>query len=79
MRNLPWQKIILSFLILTIIIGSSGCQSRLGKSLDNTIDAFAKVPDQILMALANLMGGLSDIGGALADQISNIIRNMTGR
>ena len=42
MRSLPWQKIILSILFLTILIGLSSCQSdsKVVKDLKNTIDDF---------------------------------------
>jgi hypothetical protein len=79
MRNKPWQIIILSILILTILIGSSGCTSNVVKSLENGFDTLAHVPDHIGNIISGILGGLGDIGGALADQISNIVGGMTGR
>jgi hypothetical protein len=79
MRNLPWQKIILSVLLLTILIGIPGCQSSLAKGVEHTFNTLSHLPDHVGNVIANIMGGLSDIGGALADQISRIIGNMTGR
>ena len=79
MPCLPWRKIILFILIITILIGSSGCQSRAGKALDNTLDAFSQVPHRLVQVFTNLMGGLSDIGGALAEQVKNIVQGMTKR
>lgn len=81
MRSLPWQKIILSILFLTILIGLTGCQSdsKLVQDLKNTIDAFAQIPAHLAKAVVNLMGSIGDIGGALGEQIKNIIQGMTGR
>ncbi len=79
MRNLPWQKIILSILLLTILIGIPGCQSGLAKGVENSFKTLSQVPDRVGNVISNIMGSLSDIGGALADQISRIIGNMTGR
>jgi hypothetical protein len=79
LRNLPWQKIILFILILTITIGLSGCQSEVVKDLKNTIHAFSQVPHQLDKAFTSILGSLNDIGGALAKQISNIVGRMTGR
>jgi hypothetical protein len=77
MRRLPWRKIILSLLLLTIIIGLYGCQ--LGKNLDNTVREFSTIPDRIAQGFTNLMGSVSGIGSALADSIGNIVNGMTGR
>jgi len=79
MRSLPWRKIILTILILAILIVSSGCQSKVAKDLKNSFDTLSQVPDHLGKAISNIFSGLGDIGGALADQISNIIGNMTGR
>ena len=79
MRYLPWQKIILSILILAILIGASGCQSKLARDVEKTLDSFSHVPDHVGNIFSKILGGLSDIGGALADQVSKIIGNMTGR
>jgi hypothetical protein len=79
MRKLPWQKIIFFILILAILVGISGCQSNLAKDLDNLINSFAHAPDHLVRIVTNLMGGLSNIGGALADQVKNIVQGMTGR
>ena len=79
MRNLPWQKIILFILILSILIVSSGCQSKLAKNLENSFDAFSHAPDKLVGVFTDLLGGLSDIGGALIQQIKNIVGGMRGR
>jgi hypothetical protein len=79
MRNLPLQKIILSILILVILIGISGCQSNPVKGMDNIIRSLAHVPDQLGRIVTDLIGGLRDIGGAMADQVKNIVQGMTGR
>jgi hypothetical protein len=80
-KYVPWNKLILSLLILAIVIVSSGCQAgtEVKKSLQHTIDEFARLPQRLVHALTNLLSGLGDIGGALAEQIGNIIQNMTGR
>ena len=78
MRNKPWQIIILSILILAILIGLSGCTSKVVKNLENGFDTLTHVPDHIGNIVSGLLSGLSDIGGALADQISNIVGGMTG-
>ena len=81
MHNLSWKKIILSILILTILIGSSGCQSDspVAKDIKNTIDAFAQIPDKIGRGITNLISGIGDIGGALTESIRNIVGGMTGK
>ena len=79
MGYLSWQKIILSILILAILIGISGCQSKLARDVEETLDAFSQLPDRVGNIFSEIMGGLSDIGAALADQVSKIIGNMTGR
>jgi phage-related protein len=78
-RYLPWQKIILSIFILAMLIGASGCQSNLAKAVENTLDSFSQIPDHVGNIFSDVLGSLSDIGGALADQVSKIIGNMTGR
>ena len=78
-RYLPWQKIILSIFILAILIGASGCQSKLAKDVENTLDSFSQIPDHVGNIFSKVLGSLSDIGGALADQVNKIIGNMTGR
>lgn len=79
MRGIPWNKIIFSVLILTLLIGLSSCNSdsKVVKDLKTTIDEFAKLPQRLVLALTNLMGGLRDIGGALAEQVRNIVQGMT--
>jgi len=79
MRSLPWRKIILTILILAILIGSSGCTSKVAKDLKNSFDTLSQVPDHLGQAISNILSGVGDIGGALADQVSKIIGNMTGR
>ena len=79
MRNLPWQKIILLILILTIAIGLTGCQSKLAKSIGNSFEKLSQVPDHLVQGISNLLSGIGDVGGALADSIKNVIGNMTGR
>ena len=79
MRNLPWQKIIIFILFLTILVGITGCQSNIAKDLDNFIHSFAHAPDHLARIVTNLMGGLNNIGDALADQVKNIVQGMTGR
>jgi hypothetical protein len=79
MRTLPWQKIIFFLLILVILFGISGCQSNIAKDLDNFFHSFAHAPDHLARVVTNLMGGLSNIGDALADQVKNIVQGMTGR
>lgn len=78
MRKLPWQKIILTILILIILIVASGCQSKVVKDLGNNMHGFTQVGSNLERMVANLMSGLSNIGGALADQVNNIVRGMTG-
>jgi hypothetical protein len=78
MLSFPWQRIILSILMLAIMIGSSGCQFKLGKDLNKTIDTFAHLTNHIVKAFTTLLDELSDISGALYEQIGNIIQNMTG-
>jgi hypothetical protein len=78
MRKLPWQKIILTILVLTILIGASGCQSKIVKDLGNSMHAFTQVGGNLERVVTNLMSGLSNIGGALADQVNNIVQGMTG-
>jgi len=79
MRELHWKRIILIFLILVILIGITGCQSNLAKDLDNFIHSFAHAPDHLARIVTSLMGDLSNIGDALADQVKNIVQGMTGR
>ena len=79
MRELPWKRIILFLLLLVILIGITGCQSTLAKDLDNFIHSFTHAPDHVARVVTNLMGGLSNIGDALADQVKNIVQGMTGR
>jgi hypothetical protein len=78
-RNFPWKKILLFILIMMIIFGSSACQSKLAKNIENTLKAFSQVPDHLGNIFIKIMGGLSDIGQALADQVGRIISNLTGR
>ena len=79
MRYLSWRKIILSILVLAMLIGASGCQSKLIKGVENTFDAFTQIPDHVGNIFSKIMESLSDIGGALADQFNRMIGNMTGR
>jgi hypothetical protein len=79
MQNFPWQKIILSILILAIMIGVSGCQSKPFKGTEDFINSFARAPDILGRIVTDLLGGLRNIGGALADQISNIVGGMIER
>lgn len=78
MQTLPWQKIILLILALTIVIGLSGCQSKLAKGVENSFEALKQVPDRLVQGISNVLGGIGDVGGALADSIKNVIGNMTG-
>jgi predicted PurR-regulated permease PerM len=72
-----WWKITLIILTITILLGLSGCQVIEG--MENTADEFSQIPDRLEQAVFNLLAGIRNIGGALADQIRNIIGNMTGR
>jgi hypothetical protein len=80
MKGIPWKKIILSALILTFLVGSSGCQAgtQAVKNLEKAIDEIGNIPQRLAQVVGNIMGGIGDIGGALADQIGNIIGGMTG-
>lgn len=79
MEHLPWKKILLCILIITIIIGISACQSKLGKGIGNFFDTLSQMPDHVGDIFTKIMGGLSDIGAALAEQVNRIIGNMTNR
>ena len=73
----PWRKIILSILILTFLLSSSGCQA--GKSLDDLKHEINRLPDHIAQAFIDMLGGVKDVGNALAERIRDIVRNMTNR
>jgi hypothetical protein len=79
MKNLPCKKIILFILVVTILVAASGCQSKLGKDVERSIHEFSHAPDRLGNIFTKIMGGLSDIGAALADSVSRMIGNMTGR
>ncbi len=73
----PWRKIILSIIILAFLLGSSGCQ--VGKSLDSLKHEINRLPDRIAQSFIDLLGGVKDVGDALAERVSDIVHNMTGR
>ena len=77
MRVRPWQKIIAIVLVVTILFGASGCQSKVGQELGNSIHSFTQIGGNLESAVTNLMHGLNNIGSALADQVNNIVRGMT--
>jgi predicted PurR-regulated permease PerM len=77
MQRLTWRKIFIIMLLLTILIGLSGCQAA--KNLDSFTHEISTIPDRIGQALVNLLGSISDIGSALASQVGNIVKNFTGR
>jgi hypothetical protein len=74
---LSWRKIILCLLILSFLIGISGCQA--GKIVDKTADSIRAIPDRIGQAIVSIVDGIKNIGDALADQVSNIVKGMTDR
>jgi len=78
MRKLPWQKIILSILVLTILIVVSGCQSKIVKDVGNSMNGFTQVGSNLEKVITNLMSGMGNIGQALADHVNNIVKGMTG-
>jgi hypothetical protein len=78
MRKSPWLKIILTLLVLTILIGISGCQSKIVNDFGNSMHGFTHVGRDLGRVVTDLMSGLSNIGGALADQVNNIFRGMSG-
>ena len=77
MRNHPWLIVILIILVLATLFGASGCQSKVGKELGDSIHSFTQIGANLERAVSNMMNGLNNIGGALADQVNNIIRGMT--
>ena len=72
-----WWKITLIIIIIAILLGLSGCQ--LVNGMENAADEFSIIPDRLEQALFNLLAEIKNIGGALTDQIRNIVGNMTGR
>ena len=72
-----WWKITLFILTILLLLGLSGCQ--LVDGMENTADEFSRIPDRLEQALFNLLTEIKNIGGALTDQIRNIVGNMTGR
>jgi len=77
MQACNWWKIILIILTISALLGLSGCQ--LIEGIENTADEFSHIPDRLEQAVFNLLAGIKNIGGALADQIRNIVGNMIGR
>ena len=77
MGRFSWRKIILFVLILTILLGASGCWGS--NNQGNTKRELTTLPDRIVNAFTNLLGGLRDIGGALANQMGNMVKNIIGR
>lgn len=75
----PWKKFIILILVFAILIATAGCQSQAAKGVQNWFNGFRHAPDQIGRAITGIVGGLGNIGGALADQFKDMLGGMTGR
>jgi hypothetical protein len=77
MNKFTLRHIVLLTVILLIVLGLSGCQ--VGEGIDRAADAFSRLPDRIVIAISNVLGGISEVGAALGDMVRNMVRGMTGR
>lgn len=77
MHKSTWRFILLCLLLLTVVLVLSGCQAS--RSLENFTRAISSIPSRVGDVIIDIMGGIGDVGKALADQVGNAIKNMTGR
>ncbi len=77
MYKFRWHNILLCILLLALVVTLSGC--RAVNNLDRVTKAISAIPSRLGEVVIDLMGGIGNIGNALANQVGNIVKGMTGR
>ena len=72
-----YLKIMIVILLIAMITILSGCQAI--KNLDDTGRELARLPDRLVQAFIDMLGGLRGIGEALANMVGDMVKNITGR
>jgi hypothetical protein len=68
--------IFLCVLLLFVMTLLTGCQMT--RNLDEAIREISMIPSRLGRVIIDLMSGIGNIGDALANQVGNIIKGMTG-
>jgi hypothetical protein len=76
MQKINWRIILLCLLLLAVVVLLTGC--ALADKMENTTRALSNIPARLGQVIVDLMSGIGNIGNALANQVGNIIKGMTG-